>query len=202
MQKSIEKILVDIIKHELNLPDNYGKTTNNDIIPSVIIYGQNIKLFNTDKLQATVKTVSQRVYSNRSEFIENPDPKGEDDVYLEVQDINESRLMQIDVYSRNNEARERFWEVEMALKSVYAQQMMDLYNFKIGTIPNAQNLSGVDGGSDINRFSISFNVITHQHKETPIGYYDKFKATLNNEEGKFAEIATDGYDEEQDNNEE
>ena len=145
-------------------------------------------------MQATVRTVSQRVYSNRSQFIDNPNPKGEDDLYLEIQDINESRLMQVDIYSRNNDARERFWEVEMALKSNYAQYQMDLYNFKIGTIPNAQNLSGLDGGSDINRYTISFNVLTHQHKETPISYYDKFKATLNNEEGKFAEITSEGYE--------
>lgn len=194
MRKSIEKIFVDIIKHELGLPDNYGRTSKGDEIPTVLIYGQNIKLFNTDKLQVTVRTVSQRVYSNRSQFINNPNPAGEDDLYLEIQDINESRLMQVDIYSRNNDARERFWEVEMALKSTYAQYQMDLYNFKIGTIPNAQNLSGLDGGSDINRFTISFNVLTHQHKETPISYYDKFKATLNNEEGKFAEITTEGYE--------
>ena len=40
MQKSIEKILVDIIKHELNLPDNYGTTSKGDVIPSVIIFAK------------------------------------------------------------------------------------------------------------------------------------------------------------------
>ena len=189
MQKSIEKIIVDIIKHELKLPDNYGTTSNGDVIPCVIIYGQNIKLFNTNKLQITVKTVSQRVYSNRSEFKDNPNAAGETDAFIEVQDINESRMMQVDVYSRNNDARERFWEVEMALKSVYAEQQMDLYNFKIGTIANAQNISGIDGSSDINRFAITFNVITHQHKETVIDYYDKFSATYYNEQGQFAQVS-------------
>ena len=72
MQKEIEKIFVDIIKHELNLPDNYGKTSKGDIIPTVIIAAQNIKLFNTNKLQITVKTLSSRNYSNRSEVKENP----------------------------------------------------------------------------------------------------------------------------------
>ena len=181
MQKSIEKILVDIIKHELNIPDNYGKTTKGDIIPSVIIYGQNIKLFNTDKLQITVRTVSQQIYSNRSET------KEIDGIFTEVQDINESRLMQIDAYSRNNDARDRFWEIQMALNSTYAQQQMDLYNFKLATISNAQNISGIDGGSDINRFAITFTAITHQHKETPINYFDNFADEYYNEQGKFAE---------------
>lgn len=184
MRKSIEKILVDIIKHELQLPDNYGTTSNGDVIPSVIIYGQNIKLFNTDKLQITVKTVNARDYSNRSEFVELKDG------YTEIQDVNQSRMMQIDVYSRNNDARERFWEVTAALKSNYAEQQMDLYNFKIGTIANSVNLSGMDGGSDINRFTISFNVLIHFQKQTVIDYYDKFRATLNNENGRIADTST------------
>lgn len=182
MQRNIEKIIVDIIKHELDLPDNYGVTTNKDVIPSVIIYSQNIKLFNTDKLQITVRTVSQRVWSNRNET------KEIGGVFTEVQDINESRLMQIDIYSRNNDARERFWEVEMALNSIYAQQQMDLYNFKIGTIASAQNVSGIDGGSDINRFAITFSVLTHQHKQKPVDYYDNFASEYYNERGKFLEI--------------
>ena len=191
MQKSIEKIIVDIIQHELNLPDNYGETSNGDVIPCVIIYSQNIKLFNTNKLQITVKTVSQNIYSNRSEFkqIEQADESG--NAFIEIQDINERRMMQIDVYSRNNDARERFWEIQMALNSVYAQQQMDLYNFKIATISSAQNISGIDGGSDINRFAITFNVISHQHKEHYIDYYDKFSANYYNEKGKFAENTTE-----------
>lgn len=191
MQKSIEKIICDIVQHELDLPDNYGETSNGDVIPCVIVYSQNIKLFNTNKLQITVRTVSQNTYSNRSEFIQNPTAEGDEDAFLEVQDINERRMMQIDVYSRNNDARERFWEVQMALNSVYAQQQMDLYNFKIGTISSSQNISGIDGASDINRFAITFNVITHQHKEKVIDYYDKFSDEYYNEQGKFAENTTE-----------
>lgn len=183
MNKSIEKILVDIIKHELDLPDNYGKTERGDIIPSVIIYGQNIKLFNTDKIQITVKTVNSRTYSSGAEFKTNLDG-----TYSEINDINQSRLMQIDIYSRNNEARDRYHEVTMALNSVYAQQQMDLYNFKIGILTNDVNISGIDGGSDINRFTISFNVLIHFTKTKTIDYYDKFKVTCNNENGQFFEI--------------
>ncbi len=190
MYKEIEKILVDIIKHELELPDNYGKTHKGDIIPSVIIYGQNIKLFNTDKLQITVKTVSSHDYSNRIEYIENPKPIYPDgkDAFLEVQDINQSRMMQIDIYSRNNDARQRYWEVSAALNSTYAQQQMDLYNFKIGAIANAVNISGIDGGSDINRFTLTFNVLVHYQKSKPIDYYNKFETTLDNEQGRISDF--------------
>lgn len=186
MLKSIEKILVDIIKHELNLPDVYGTTSSGDAIPTVFVYSQNIKLFNTDKLQICIRTVSARPFSNRQEFITNPDGS-----YSQVQYLNIQRLMQVDCYSRNNEARERFWEVTAALNSIYAQQQMDLYNFKIGIIPEAiNNISGIDGGSDINRFTTTFNVLTHEQKTTSIDYYDKFYLTAETEGGQFANISS------------
>lgn len=184
MRKPIEKILVDIIKHELNLPDTYGKTSQGDVIPTVIIYSQNIKLFNTDKLQITVKSIGINTYSNRSEFVTSASG-----AFSEVQDVNQQYMMQVDVYSRNNDARDRFWEVTAALNSIYAQEQMDQYNFKIGTITRANNISGIDGGSDINRYSITFNVLTHEQKITNIDYYDKFRVTADDEGGKFADIS-------------
>lgn len=183
MRKSIEKIIVDILKHELRLPDNYGKTSNGDEIPSVIIYSQNIKLFNTTKLQITVRAVSVDVYSNRSKFVTNLNG-----TYSEIQDLNLQYMMQVDCYSRDNEARDRFWEVTAALKSTYAEQQMDLYNFKLATITHANNISGIDGGSDINRYSITFNALTHEQKITNIDYYDKFRMTAQDENGQFADI--------------
>lgn len=183
MNKSIEKILVDIIQHELDLPANYGTTDRGDVIPSVIIYSQNIKLHNTDKLQVTVRTVSSRTYSNRNHFEQDLQGK-----YWEIQDINQSRMMQIDCYSRNNDARDRHQEITMALNSIYAQQQMDLYNFKIGTLTNDVNISGIDGGSDINRFTTSFNVIIHFQKKKEIDYYDKFRLTAETEKQKIIDI--------------
>ena len=182
MRKSIEKILVDIIKHELNLPNNYGQTSNNDIIPSVIIQSQNIKLFNTDKLQIVVRNINTSVYSNRSEFVST------NNKFAEVQDLNLQKMMQIDCYSRNNDARDRYWEVIAALRSNYAQQQMDIYNFKLGTIAQANNISGIDGASDINRYSITLNALTHEQKTTNIDYYDKFRATIDDERGRIADI--------------
>ena len=183
MKKDIEKILVDILTHELELPEHYGKNSRGDVIPCIIIYAQNIKLFNTDKLQITVRTVSAHDYSNRIEYIPNAEGG-----LTEVQDINQSRMMQIDVYSRNNEARERFWEVSAALTSTYAQQQMDLYNFKLGKITNDINLSGLGGGSDINRYTLTFNVLVHYQKSKPIDYYDKFQIDSYTEQGKFSQI--------------
>ncbi len=183
MNKDIESIIVDIIQTELDLPDNYGPTARGDIIPCVSVYAQNIKLFNTEKLQITVKTLTARDYSNRIEQIPN-----EEGGLTAIQDINQGRMMQIDVYSRNDEARQRFWEVSAALKSNYAAQMQDLYNFKIGTITNDINLSGLGGGSDVNRYTLTFEVLVHYQKSKAIDYYDKFQVDTYTEQGKFSEI--------------
>lgn len=183
MNKEIEKILVDIITHELDLPNNYGTTSRGDVIPCVVIANQNIKLFNTDKLQITVKTIGCTDYANRNEtkeVVENNVTK-----FVEYQYLNQQRQMQIDVYSRNNDARQRFWEVITALKSVYAEEQQDKYNFKIGTITNSRNLSGIDGGSDINRYAITFNVLVHYQKQKVINYYDKFPLDIYTEHSKI-----------------
>ena len=181
MNKEIEKILVNIITHELDLPANYGTTSNGDVIPCVVIANQNIKLFNTDKLQITVKTLGTTDYSNRNETktVITTDSQGNQiEQFIEYQYLNQKRMMQIDVYSRNNDARQRFWEVITALKSIYAEQQQDIYNFKIGTITNSRNLSGIDGSSDINRFAITFNVLVHYSKSRVIDYYDQFPCEI------------------------
>lgn len=191
MRRSIEKIIVDIIKHELELPDNYGVTTSGDVIPTICIYSQNIKLFNTDKLQITVRVVSSRVYSNRSMHKDNPHPVKLDgsDAVIEVQDLNTIKMIQIDAYSRNNDARDRYEEIAMALSSIYAQQMMDAYDFKLGKISNTINISGMDGGSDINRFALTVNAICHSQKIKTIDYYSYFDTEIwENSRGKIAEF--------------
>ena len=70
MKIEIEKIFVELIQKSLNLPDNYGKDNDGNTIPCVIIKSQNIKLFNTPKIQITISTLSNQIYSNRKEEIQ------------------------------------------------------------------------------------------------------------------------------------
>ena len=176
MQKDIEKIFVNLITKQLKLPDNYGTDENGNQIPCVIIKAQNIKLFNTPHLQITISTVSNNVYSNRREtFQQEVDGATK---YFERLLLNEQRLMQIDIYSKNNEARERLAEIQTALTSTLAQELQDLYQFKIAKISNAVNLSGLDGGSDLNRYAIRFNCICWQEIINEIDYYSTFRTTV------------------------
>lgn len=175
METDVEKIVVDLIKSELNLPNNYGIDDKGNEIPSVIIASQNIKLFNTDQLQITVKTLTCNTFSNRrynKEVTINDETQ-----YIEENYINEDRTIQIDMYSRNNDARQRMPEVQMALNSSYAEELQEKYHFRIGTISNAINISGLDGGSDINRYTIRFKCLCWSKKTKVVDYYDTFRTT-------------------------
>lgn len=186
MQIEIEKIFVNIIKQYLDLPNDYGLDEQGNVIPSVVIKSQNVKLFNTSKMQITVSTASSKVFANRKEFI-TQDIGGVNE-YCERVCLNDQRIMQIDVYSRSNEARERFSEVQMALTSTLAEQAQDEYQFRIGKISNAINLSGLDGGSEINRYTIRFNVLSWYNKIKPISYYNSFETEVYDEQGLQAEF--------------
>lgn len=178
MQESIEAIFVDLIQKELNLPDNYGLDEQGNEIPCVMIKSQNIKLFNTPELQITVSTLQNKIFSNRRENREeviNDETKYFEDLY-----INENRTMQIDMYSKNNSARNRFAEVQACLNSTYAEQLQEKYQFKIGIISDAVNLSGLDGGSELNRFTIRFNCLTWNKYTKEVNYYNSFRTQARN----------------------
>lgn len=192
MRKEIEKIFVDLITQYLDLPDNYGTDNEGNQIPCVSIKSQNLKLYNTPHIQITVSTASNNVFSNRKEYFEQI-IDGETQYFERVM-LNEQRLMQIDVFSRNNEARDRFFEVQASLTSTLAEQLQDKYQFRISKISNSFNLSGLDGGSDINRYTIRFNCLTWQEKIIPVDYYSTFRTTAqtNNTEifADFTESST------------
>lgn len=187
MNKEIEKIFVDLIQTSLGLPNDYGEDPNGNVIPCVTIKSQNLKLFNTTKLQITVSTLQNQIFSNRKEYREevvNDVTKYYEDIY-----INENRTMQIDIYSRNNDARTRFPEVQACLNSTYAEQLQDKYQFRIGVISNAVNLSGLDGGSDINRFTIRFQCLTWNKYTKEVDYYNSFRTKARNtNENIFADF--------------
>lgn len=184
MNKSIESIFVDIIKKELNLPNNWGYEENGNEIPCVIIKSQNIKLFTTPKIQITVSTLQNKIFSNRKEYRQEivTDPQTQEQAihYYEDKYINENRTMQIDMYSKNNDARDRFPEVQACLNSTYAEQMQEKYQFKIGIISDAVNLSGLDGSAELNRFTIRFNCLTWNKYTKEVDYYQTFRTQARN----------------------
>lgn len=98
--------------------------------------------------------------------------------------ISEAQMqenIQIDVLSRSNDARLRNVEVLMALQSFYSQQQQELNNFKIfRNARNFVNTSSAEGGSFLNRYSLTIAAMVWYRKEkllnSPLGdYYDDFR---------------------------
>ena len=184
MNKDIHKIFVDIITKELNLPTTYGTDEQGNEIPVVCIRSQNIKLYTVPYLQITVSTLQNKIFSNRKEYREEniTDPETQQTItkYYEDIYINENRTMQIDMYSKNNDARDRFPEVQACLNSTYAEQMQEKYQFRIGIISDAVNLSGLDGSAELNRFTIRFNCLTWDKYTKEVDYYQSFRTQARN----------------------
>ena len=83
---------------------------------------------------------------------------------------------------------DRNWQVVAAMQSFYSQQQQELNNFKIFRIPQSfLNTSSAEGGSNINRFSITVPCFVWYRKDTilnsPLGdYYDDFTTRVDDEQ--------------------
>ena len=176
---SPEKVIVDILKTRLNLPDNYG-TYQGNIVPSIIIGSQNALLGTTDHMQIAVWSLSDRVIShNRYE-----DTLLNGSYQERIEQIIFS-TMQVDIQSRNNEARDNRTLVLAALHSTYAEEQQEAKHCRIFAVPDSFiNTGNIQGGSALNRFSIRFKMTYKQIHTLGIDYYDKFYAELNTESSK------------------
>lgn len=164
-----EQIIADIVKQEMVLDDDH-----------VWILNQNRKIPNTDDLFLVVGMVDSRVLSSVNTAI--PTEEG----MTEVQQVITYDNIQIDLFSRNNEALKRRWEVIAALNSVYSIQKQEEKNIKIFTIPRTfANTSGAEGGSLINRYSIIITCQTWYRKEKVLqseeSYFDSFDTRVDDE---------------------
>ena len=174
-----EKFIVDILKTRLNLPADYGQYQGN-VVPVISIGSQNVLLGTTDHMQIIVQSINDRVISqNRYE-----DTLLGGGYQERIEQIIFS-TMQIDIQSRNNEARDNRTLVLAALHSTYADQKQTELGCRIFAVPdNFINTGNVQGGSALNRWTIRFKM-TYRHVHTlGIDYYDKFYAELNTENSK------------------
>ena len=173
----IEQHVVDIIRSELELDQQH-----------IWIQAQNKKIPpNSEDLYVVVGVVDFLPISSKSYFVQ----KEVEGVYapVEKQILYGRASVQVDIFSRSNEARNRRGEILMALNSYYSKSIQDKYQFKIFELPSSfLNLSGLAGGSDINRFTIRFYAMVAESKEKSSNYYDTFNGELRIEERTPAEI--------------
>lgn len=167
----IEEYIVDIIRTEMGLNQQ-----------NIWIHSQNRKIPpQSMELYVTVGCVDFLPISSKSQY--NPD---ED---TEVQTVYGRASVQIDILSRSLEARQRRAELLMALNSFYSKEIQDKHQFRIFELPpRFINTSSLEGGSEINRFSLIIRAMISQDKVKSSAYYDKFNATIISQEQQDDEI--------------
>ena len=174
MIKLTEQYLINILKEELALLDD-----------QIWIRNQNKVIPNDNKLYVIVGLSDAMMMSVTNESVSVPEGLNE------VQKIVMRENIQIDILSRDIQAVQRRYEVIAALRSVYAQQVQELNEFKIFKFSQSFiNSSDAEGGSNINRFTIVIPCHTWYRKEKLISgydYYDDFKTRVDDE----ASIETD-----------
>lgn len=181
----IERILQLLLLSELNLPENYG-TANNKIIPSVYVYSPLISLGNTNKLQIGIKSINSTIVANntyeRTVVIEGTE------TYQEVKECTINDMIQIDIMSKNNDAKNRRYEVVTALTSNYAKQLQDKYNVRLFDIPsNVTNTQRAEGAANIYRYTLTLTAQYMKVYTKTIDYYNKFSynGRVDNEKKQF-----------------
>ena len=164
------KIIRDLLLKELVLPSTYGvDESTGEIVPSVYIVSPDVSLGITDKLQIAISSISSSILGSNSTY------KEQDGLFCELKDIAISDTIQIDIMSRNTDARIRRFEVIAALQSAYAKQLQEEWGCRIFQIPrNMTNVSSAEGSATIYRYSATIVVHYCLRYVNGIDYYDAF----------------------------
>lgn len=165
MNETAEQIIVNIIATELGLgADN------------VWVRNQTRKIPTGSDLFVVVGMTDSRPIASQSYV------KDIGEVTYEIQRVQTWDRIQIDIFSRDNSAITRRWEIMTALKSIYSQQKQEENSFKIFPIPTGFiNTSSAEGGSNINRFTLTVSCAVWFEKRKVLSggdYFDQFKTRV------------------------
>jgi hypothetical protein len=166
-----ERVILEIIRREMCLEES-----------QTWVGDTNTKIPADTRLYVVARMVDAQPISSESEFI----PENIDGNPAELQQYIVCENIQIDIFSRNPDLLARRWEIVGALSSIYSKQKQEEYSFKIFRLPkNFVNTSGVEGGSNIIRYSATFAANVWYKKEkvlqSPHDYFDAFGVRVDDE---------------------
>lgn len=170
MNSLAEQIIVQILVNQMALDDQ-----------TCWVRDQNKKIPNGDGLFIVVGMVDSQVLSvGREEVsgeIPQPSPAPALQTLTETMTVITRDNIQIDIMSRDNQALLRRWEILAALQSTYAVQQMEENDFRIFRQPmNFVNASAAEGGSTLNRFSMTIPCNVWYRKESVSPTYDFYNS--------------------------
>jgi len=170
MDRPTSSYIRDILIQEMQIP-----------VGNIWIRDQNTRILNETDTYISLGMVDTVVMSNRTLY--KDDPGG----LLETQRITMKENIQIDIFSRDNSAVLRRWEVPASMTSTFSTQVQEENGFKIFRIPETfANTSETEGSERINKFSIIIPAFVWYSKSKPINapsgdFYDDFDARVDDE---------------------
>jgi len=94
---------------------------------------------------------------------------------IETQRVNRQEMFSALIYSRSSAARIRNWEIPAALVSTLSQQLQEKHSIKIAQCPvSMADVSEVEGTARLNKYALTFNVLSAYHKKKPTQFFDTF----------------------------
>lgn len=142
-----------------------------DLKPDRIwIYNADAPLPKDSGLFCILSLNAQNPFSNNVKY----EDSFEDDTLNEVQTMNVQADITVSLLSKDDSARSRAYEVQMALGSTYSQQMQEKNKMHISRIGNVVDASFLEATSRLNRFDVDCVALYAYKKVKPVDYYDKF----------------------------
>lgn len=183
MNELPESIIRTILIEEMTLPT-----------ADIWLRDQNVDIPNDDGLYIVVGAIDENIISNTSQSFAGtrPTPGAPIDPNLpdmtEIQEVRLKTNIQIDILSRSVASLTRRWEVVAALASVTSRQAQEDNSFSIFAVPTSfVNTSATEGGSKINKFSITLSAHAWFRKEIVLqsnskDYYETFDARVDDKD--------------------
>lgn len=151
-------ILCDIISTDMSLdPDR------------VVVYNQNWISPKDEGIYVVVSGGPVRIIGNTNRF----DHVGE----KEIKKVPVSETYNIEITSKNTDAKYRRAEVLAAIGSDYSEQQQETNQIRIFRTNQILDLSFISGRSALNRYQIPVIINSVQIYEKDITFYDKFQKT-------------------------
>jgi hypothetical protein len=151
-------LLASIVQSELALEDD-----------QVYLWDQKIDIPPDSRLYVALAMVSCKPFSNDRSM------RGDSKGLYEDQSTNFQATVQLDIFSRSTEARDRKEEVVMAFNSTLSQQTQEANGFYIAPVPSSfNNLSQIEGAAIPYRFTISVAIQYKVTKTKAVPYFGTF----------------------------
>lgn len=151
-----DEILADIIAEELEIDSS-----------RVVLYDQNFQAPKDPDIYVIISMGPRRVISSKQEF--DPDSNSE------IKTVILSTTYNVEIASKNEDAKYRNHEIVMALTSNDAKQKMEENNIAIFRTGQIMDLSAIEGRSALHRYRIPVIIQTIEQKEKVIDYFDNFQ---------------------------